>query len=198
MTHVRETTSEALHKKKLRSGFLIRKHFVGSLCLFRNSIEAESLQIESADYCFVISLVALVKVQPLSFELDINELLRVILNGMQDLNAFPKLMPERTNILWGRPGKTNQPDKLKLIRNWACLQRVQYPLLRCKKRKLSAQRPLLGLLLTVQYRERRRLWCPVRQSWTQNWHNVVFSNESRFSVQYSDDRICVWSLRGEF
>ena len=52
----------------------------------RNFIDAESLLIESVDYRFVILLVAVVDIHPLSCEYEINVLLRVKLNGMQDLN----------------------------------------------------------------------------------------------------------------
>lgn len=68
---------------------------------------------------------------------------------------------------------------------------------RLQQRGLSSRRPLLRLPLTMQHRERRRLWCAERQSWIQEWHNVVFSDESRFCVQYSDGRIRVWRLRGD-
>ncbi|GFS63266.1 hypothetical protein TNCV_1496701 [Trichonephila clavipes] len=35
---------------------------------------------------------------------------------------------------------------------------------RLQQRGLSAQRPLLRLLLTMQHREERRLWCTERQN----------------------------------
>ncbi|CAL1274870.1 unnamed protein product [Larinioides sclopetarius] len=49
--------------------------------------------------------------------------------------------------------------------------------------------------LAMQHRERRRVWCADRQSWIQERHNVVFSDESRFCVQYSDGYIRVWRFR---
>ena len=33
--------------------------------------------------------------------------------------------------------------------------------------------------------------------WTQEWRNVVFSNESRFCLQYDDSHIRVWRQHGE-
>ena len=56
---------------------------------YRNSIEAGSLPIESKDHRFVTSSAALVEINDNQCEYEINELLSVILNDMQDLNAFP-------------------------------------------------------------------------------------------------------------
>ncbi|GFU92970.1 hypothetical protein TNCV_2081161 [Trichonephila clavipes] len=48
----------------------------------------------------------------------------------------------------------------------------------------------------MQHRERWRLWCAERQNWIQKYYNVVFSDESRFVVEYSDGRTRVWRHRG--
>ena len=68
---------------------------------------------------------------------------------------------------------------------------------RLQYRVLSARRPLLYLPLTMQYEERRRLWCAKRQKWIQERHNAVFSDQSRFYLQYCYGRISVWRLRGD-
>ena len=51
-----------------------------------NSIDAGSLRIERVDYRFMILPVSLFDIHPLSCEYGINRLLRIILNGMQELN----------------------------------------------------------------------------------------------------------------
>ena len=68
---------------------------------------------------------------------------------------------------------------------------------RLEQHGLSARRPLLRLPLTLQHRDARRQWCAQRQNWIQEWHHVVFSDESRFCVQHHDGRIRVWRHRGE-
>ena len=65
----------------------------------RNLIEAVALRIESVDYRFLISLVALVDIHPLSCKYGINGLLSVILNDKQDLNTLPRLQSIRENRL---------------------------------------------------------------------------------------------------
>ena len=79
-------------------------------------------------------------------------------------------------------------------------RRVRRRLQQCK---LSVLRPLLLLPLTMQHRERRRLWYTERQSWVQEWQNIfqwlniVFTDKSRFYLPYSDGRIRIWRLRGD-
>ena len=51
--------------------------------------------------------------------------------------------------------------------------------------------------LITQHRERRKLQCIKQQSWIQEWHNVVLSDESQFCVQYCDSHMHVWRLRGD-
>lgn len=62
---------------------------------------------------------------------------------------------------------------------------------------LSARRPLLRLPLTLNHRRFRLQWCSERRRWTSEWHDIVFSDESRFCLQYHDGRIRVWRHRGE-
>ena len=56
---------------------------------FRNLILAGSLSFESVDYRFTIPSIALFDIHSLSCEYGISELLKVILNSMQDFNALP-------------------------------------------------------------------------------------------------------------
>ena len=47
------------------------------------------MSIENVDYGSTISPVALVDIHPLLYECGINELLKIILNSMQNFNALP-------------------------------------------------------------------------------------------------------------
>ncbi|KFM63087.1 Transposable element Tcb1 transposase, partial [Stegodyphus mimosarum] len=62
---------------------------------------------------------------------------------------------------------------------------------------LGARRPLLRLPLTQNHRRLRRQWCDERRMWTAEWKEIVFTDESRFCLQYHDGRIRVWRHRGE-
>ncbi|GFT38272.1 transposable element Tcb1 transposase [Trichonephila clavipes] len=58
--------------------------------------------------------------------------------------------------------------------------------------------PLRVLLLKPTHRHLRLEWCPARENWTAaEWNQVVFSEESRFSLSSDDNRVCVWRPRGE-
>ncbi|GFX74822.1 transposable element Tcb1 transposase [Trichonephila clavipes] len=54
---------------------------------------------------------------------------------------------------------------------------------------LSARRPLLGQPLTQNPRRLRRQWCDERRMWVAEWNEVVFTDESRISLQHHDSRI---------
>ncbi|GFV95382.1 transposable element Tc1 transposase [Trichonephila clavipes] len=62
---------------------------------------------------------------------------------------------------------------------------------------LSVRRPLLGLPLTQNHRRLRHQWCDERRMWVAEWHEVVFTDESRICLQHHDGRIRVWRHRGE-
>lgn len=62
---------------------------------------------------------------------------------------------------------------------------------------LRSYRPFLTLPLTPNHRARRLDWCNARVHWTQEWHRVVFSDESRFSLWAHDGRRRVRRFRGE-
>ncbi|MBJ5603936.1 hypothetical protein JGG68_24065 [Salmonella enterica subsp. enterica serovar Albany] len=54
---------------------------------------------------------------------------------------------------------------------------------------LVARRPLLRLPLTFHHRWMRLQWCVERRTWTTEWHDIIFSDESRFCLQHHDGRI---------
>ncbi|GFV62251.1 transposable element Tcb1 transposase [Trichonephila clavipes] len=62
---------------------------------------------------------------------------------------------------------------------------------------LSASRPMLGLPLTQNHRRLHHQWCDERRMWMAEWNEVVFTDESRISLQHHDGRIRVWRHRGE-
>lgn len=68
---------------------------------------------------------------------------------------------------------------------------------RLQQSGMSARRPLLRLPLSQNHRRLRRQWCDERRTWTTEWHDIVFTDESRFCLQHHDGRIRVWRHRGE-
>ena len=123
----------------------------------QNWIGAGPLSINSVDCRSFMSYVVLINIHPLPFEYGINALLRVILNGMQDLSDFSRITFERTCTL--------------------------HIFLSYDAWTFSiARRPLFRFPLIKQHKERRRLLYTERQSWMQEWYNVVFSKVSRFCV----------------
>ena len=64
--------------------------------------------------------------------------------------------------------------------------------------RLKAHRPYVGVPLTARHRQARVDWSRIRRRWTRRqWNDVLFSDESRFNLSFSDSRIRVWRRRGE-
>lgn len=62
---------------------------------------------------------------------------------------------------------------------------------------LFARRPAICVPLTRVQRRIRLRWSRDHQNWTQNdWSNVLFSDESRFSLQTDSRRTILWRERG--
>ncbi|GFT70593.1 transposable element Tcb2 transposase [Trichonephila clavipes] len=62
---------------------------------------------------------------------------------------------------------------------------------------LYARRPMVCVRLTSRHRRDRREWATEHVNWRRNeWSNVLFSNESRFSVHPDNRRIFIWKDRG--
>ncbi|KFM65075.1 Transposable element Tcb1 transposase, partial [Stegodyphus mimosarum] len=68
---------------------------------------------------------------------------------------------------------------------------------RLQQSVLSARRPRLRLPLTQNHRCLRRQWWDERRTWTAEWNEIVFTDESRFCLQHHDGRNQVWRHRGE-
>lgn len=62
---------------------------------------------------------------------------------------------------------------------------------------LFSYRPRLVLPLTADHCRQRLNWCRERNHWEAEWHNVVFSDESRFCLGMHDGRRRVRRRRGE-
>ena len=69
---------------------------------------------------------------------------------------------------------------------------------RLQQHGLSASQPLLRLLLAMHHRKWQLLLCAKEQRLIQKRHNVAFSDESRFCVQYFDGHERVRWLPGEY
>ncbi|GFW90187.1 transposable element Tcb2 transposase [Trichonephila clavipes] len=62
---------------------------------------------------------------------------------------------------------------------------------------LYAHRPMVCVRLTSRHRRDRREWATEHVNWRRNeWSNVLFSDESRFSVHPDNRRIFIWRDRG--
>ncbi|GFV77950.1 transposable element Tcb2 transposase [Trichonephila clavipes] len=62
---------------------------------------------------------------------------------------------------------------------------------------LYARRPMVCVRLTSRHRHDRREWATEHVNWRRNeWSNVLFSDESRFSVNSDNRRIFIWWDRG--
>ncbi|GFX77327.1 transposable element Tcb2 transposase [Trichonephila clavipes] len=62
---------------------------------------------------------------------------------------------------------------------------------------LYARRPMVCVRLTSRHHRERREWATEHVNWRRNeWSNVLFSNESRFSVHPDNRRIFIWRERG--
>lgn len=62
---------------------------------------------------------------------------------------------------------------------------------------MRARRPATGVPLTTRHRAARLAWCRRYRHWRNEWHRVLFSDESRFCLWRNDGRGHVWRLPGE-
>ena len=84
------------------------------------------------------------------------------------------------------PGRTNVRISDQTVRN------------RLHQCGLRARRPLKGSTLKQCHRAARLQWGRTRHRWNRNtWQNILFSDESRFCLKFSDGRGRVYRRRGE-
>ncbi|GFX29817.1 transposable element Tcb2 transposase [Trichonephila clavipes] len=63
--------------------------------------------------------------------------------------------------------------------------------------ELYARRPMVFIPLTPRHRVARRRWASEHRDWEQHdWSQVLFTDESRFSLECSTRRVLVWRDRG--
>ena len=63
---------------------------------------------------------------------------------------------------------------------------------------LKARRPQIGIVLPPRNRQLRLRWARTHIRWTnRQWQNVIFSDESRFSLDFADRRKRVWRRKNE-
>lgn len=69
---------------------------------------------------------------------------------------------------------------------------------RLRENGLRARRPYRGLVLKQRHRRQRLQWARTHLRWTQrDWQNVLFSDESRFTISRSDGRHRVYRRPNE-
>ncbi|GFS94316.1 HTH_Tnp_Tc3_2 domain-containing protein [Trichonephila clavipes] len=62
---------------------------------------------------------------------------------------------------------------------------------------LYARRPMVCIPLTPRHRAARRRWAAEHRDWEQHdWSQVLFTDESRFSLECDTRRVLVWRDRG--
>ncbi|GFV21482.1 transposable element Tcb2 transposase [Trichonephila clavipes] len=62
---------------------------------------------------------------------------------------------------------------------------------------LYARRPMGCIPLTPRHRVARRRWAAEHRDWEQHdWSQVLFTDESRFSLECDTRRVLVWRDRG--
>ena len=63
---------------------------------------------------------------------------------------------------------------------------------------ILARRAYTGPILTARHRAARLLWAQRHLHGTcSQWHNVIFSDKSQFSVSHANGRVCVYQRRNE-
>lgn len=63
---------------------------------------------------------------------------------------------------------------------------------------LRSYRPVVRIPLTSQHKRRREDWCRERAHWTiEAWRNVLWTDESRFTLDFHDGRVRVHRLPNE-
>jgi len=61
---------------------------------------------------------------------------------------------------------------------------------------LCARRPMVCISLTPRHRATRRRWAPEHRDWEQHdWSQVLFTDDSRFSLECDTRRVLVWRDR---
>ena len=63
---------------------------------------------------------------------------------------------------------------------------------------LRAMRPLHRIPLTIQHRHRRKEWAALHRQWLPGmWNQVLWTDESRFTLDFADGRVKVRRMQNE-
>ena len=69
---------------------------------------------------------------------------------------------------------------------------------RLRQSGLRSRRPLKGMELKRRHRIARLQWARARLRWMRNiWQNILFSDESKFNLKFSDGRMRIYHRRRE-
>jgi transposase len=69
---------------------------------------------------------------------------------------------------------------------------------RLRQSGLRSRRPLKGMELKRRHRIARLQWARARLRWRRNtWQNILFSDESKINLKFSDGRVCIYRRRRE-
>jgi hypothetical protein len=69
---------------------------------------------------------------------------------------------------------------------------------RLRQSGLRSRRPLQCMELKRRHRIARHQWARVRLRWRRNtWQNIMFSDESKINLKFSDGRVCIYRRRRE-
>ena len=64
--------------------------------------------------------------------------------------------------------------------------------------RLQARRPYVGVPLTRRHHQDWVNWARNHRRWTQcQWNNILFTDESCFTVDFADGSVCLWRRSGE-
>ena len=69
---------------------------------------------------------------------------------------------------------------------------------RLRERGIRPRRPYVGPVLAHRHRQARLQWCHANRRWlARQWNQVLFSDESRFTLEKADGRLRVYRHVGE-
>ncbi|GFW34426.1 transposable element Tcb2 transposase [Trichonephila clavipes] len=106
---------------------------------------------------------------------------------------------QETGNLTARRNRTENATQLQRQLLLATGRRVSSQTVRNRLHEggLYARRPIVCIPLTPRHRAARRRWAAEHRDWEQHdWSQVLFTDESRFSLECDTRRVLVWRDRG--
>ena len=107
---------------------------------------------------------------------------------------------DRKLVIASKRNRFESVPKLTVIWNFgsrvSCSVHTAYR--RLAEAGIRCYRPAVRIPLTPRHKRTRNEWCRERSLWPQEqWHQVMWSDESRFALDFHDGRIHVHRLKGE-